>query len=122
MLGPALDQAGEESAATANHALIPKIVVVPEPLSVGVVGAGIALADLMDQGRSDGLGALGISTLISLVGFGPLHVLATRVAVELSMPDPDGERIDDLFGKTVQWGLVQTVLMLAVVVGIRWGI
>lgn len=128
VLGPALDQAGEEAAATVNHALIPKMVVVAEPLSVGVVGSGIGLADLMGYWADPTVwlwGALGISTVMLLVGFGPLHVLTTRMAVELSMPDPDGERIDDLFGKTVQWGLVQTVLMLAVIammVGIRWGI
>lgn len=128
VLGPALDQAGEEAAATVNHALIPKMVVVAEPLSVGVVGSGIGLADLMGYWADPTVwlwGALGISTVMLLVGFGPLHVLTTRMAVELSVPDPDGERIDDLFGKTVQWGLVQTVLMLAVIammVGIRWGI
>ena len=128
VLGPALDQAGEEAAAAVNHALIPKMVVVAEPLSVGVVGSGIALADLMGYWADPTVwlwGALGISTVMLLVGFGPLHVLTTRMAVELSMPDPDGERIDSLFGKTVQWGLVQTVLMLAVIgmmVGIRWGI
>ena len=128
VLGPALDGAADEAAAAVNHQLIPKMVVVAEPLSVGVVGSGIGLAELMGYWASPSVwlwGALGVSALMLLIGFGPIHFLTTRMAVELSTPEPDGERIDELFGKTVQWGLVQTVLMLAVVammVGIRWQI
>jgi hypothetical protein len=67
--------------------------------------------------------ALGIGILMLLIGFGPLHLLTTRMSVELSMPEPDGDRLDDLFGQTMKWGLVQTVLMLAIILmmtGIRW--
>ena len=128
VLGPALDAAADEASAAVNRQLIPKMVVVAEPLSVGVVGSGIGLAELMGYWASPSVwlwGALGVSALMLLIGFGPIHFLTTRMAVELSTPEPDGERIDELFGKTVQWGLVQTVLMLAVVammVGIRWQI
>jgi hypothetical protein len=128
VLGPALDDAGEQAAAAVNHYLIPKMVVVAEPLSVGVVGSGIGLAHLMGYWADPSIwlwGALAISALMLLVGFGPIHFLTTRMAVELSTPEPDGERRDELFGKTVQWGMVQTVLMLAVIatmVGIRWQI
>lgn len=128
VLGPALDDAGEQAAAAVNHYLIPKMVVVAEPLSVGVVGSGIGLAHLMGYWADPSIwlwGALAISALMLLVGFGPIHFLTTRMAVELSTPEPDGERLDELFGKTVQWGMVQTVLMLAVIatmVGIRWQI
>ena len=128
VLGPALDGAADEAAAAVNRQLIPKMVVVAEPLSVGVVGSGIGLAQLMGYWANPSVwlwAALGISILMLLIGFGPIHFLTTRMAVELSTPEPDGERIDELFGKTVQWGLVQTVLMLAVIammVGIRWQI
>lgn len=128
VLGPALDGASDDAAAAVNRQLIPKMVVVAEPLSVGVVGSGIGLAQLMGYWAQPSIwlwGALGISALMLLVGFGPIHFLTTRMAVELSTAEPDGERIDELFGKTVQWGLVQTVLMLAVIammVGIRWQI
>ena len=37
------------------------------------------------------------------------------MALELSLPDSDGDRIDELFGKTVQWGQVQTILMLTII-------
>lgn len=126
VLGPALDGAADEAAAAVNRQLIPKMVVVAEPLSVGVVGSGIGLAQLMGYWADPSLwlwGALGISALMLLVGFGPIHFLTTRMAVELTTSEPDGELIDELFGKTVQWGLVQTILMLAVIammVGIRW--
>jgi hypothetical protein len=47
------------------------------------------------------------------------------MGVELSMPEPDQERLDELFGATIKWGLVQTVLMLLIIgmmTGIRWQI
>jgi len=128
VLGPSLDAASDEAAVAVNHHLVPKMVVVAEPLSVGVIGSGIGLAHLMGYWADPSLwlwAALGIGILMLLVGFGPIHVLTTRMAVELSMPDPDGDRLDELFGKTVQWGLVQTILMLAVILtmtGIRWQI
>ncbi|WP_336037284.1 hypothetical protein [Halobacterium yunchengense] len=128
VLGPSLDAAPDDAAAAVNAHLVPKMVLVAEPLSVGVIGSGIGLAQLMGYWASPSVwlwAALGIGVLLLLVGFGPIHVLTTKLAVELSMPDPDGERIEALFGKTTQWGLVQTVLMLAVILtmtGIRWGL
>ncbi|WP_302080087.1 hypothetical protein [Salinibaculum rarum] len=128
VLGPSLDAAGDEAAAAVNAQVIPKMVVIAEPLSVGVIGSGIALADLMGYWADPSLwlwAALGIGTLMLLIGFGPLHLLTTRMSVELSMPDPDGNRLDELFGKTVQWGMVQTILMLAIILtmtALRWGL
>lgn len=128
VLGPSLDAAPDDAAAAVNTHLVPKMVVVAEPLSVGVIGSGIGLAQLMGYWADPSIwlwGALGIGILMLVIGFGPIHYLTTKLAVELSMPDPDGERIDELFGKTVQWGLLQTILMLAIIVmmtGIRWGI
>lgn len=128
VLGPSLDAAPDEAAAAVNTHIIPKMVLVAEPLSVGVIGSGIGLAQLMGLWAAPSVwlwAALGIGILMLVIGFGPIHFLTAKMAVELSMPDPDGERIEELFGKTVQWGLVQTILMLAVILtmtGIRWGI
>ena len=39
------------------------------------------------------------------------------------MSDPDRDWIEELFGKTIVWSFVQTVLMLAIIAmmtGIRW--
>lgn len=128
VLGPSLDAVPDEAAGMINQQLVPKLAVVGEPLSLGVIGSGIGLAGMMGYWESPSIwlwGALGIGVAMLLVGFGPLHYLTTKMSVELSMPEPDGERIDDLFGKTMQWGLLQTVLMLAIIgmmTGIRWQI
>ncbi|MFB1064863.1 hypothetical protein [Natrinema sp. H-ect4] len=128
VLGPALDEVPDEAAGMINQKLVPKMAVVAEPLSVGVIGSGIALAEMMGYWDSPSLwlwGALGIGVAMLLIGFGPLHYLTTKMGVELSRPEPDGERLDELFGATMKWGLVQTVLMLVIIAmmtGIRWQI
>ena len=119
VLGPSLDATSDEAAAAVNSVLVPKMVVVAEPLSLAVVGSGIGLAHLMGYWANPTIwlwGALGIGSLLLLVGFGPLHLLTTRMAVELNRSEPDAERIEDLFGKALQWGLLQTVFMLAIIV------
>jgi hypothetical protein len=126
VLGPAMDAVDDAAAAAVNAELVPKMVLTAEPLSVGVIGSGILLADLMGLWATQSVwlwAALGIGLLMLAVGFGPIHVLTSKLAVELSRSNPDGERVEELFGKTVQWGLVQTVLMLAVILtmtGLRW--
>lgn len=125
VLGPALDAAPEDAAGAVNHQLIPKIVAVAEPLSVGVIGSGIGLAYMLGYWTDPSVwlwGALVIGVLMLLNGFGPLHLVTTRMVVELDKGEPDGERLDTLFGKAMQWGLLQTVFMLAIIgmmVGLR---
>ncbi|WP_251329410.1 hypothetical protein [Haloplanus pelagicus] len=119
VLGPALDAAPEDAAGSVNHHLIPKIVAVAEPLSVGVIGSGIGLAFMLGYWANPSIwlwGALVIGVLMLINGFGPLHLVTTRMVVELNKEDPDGERLDALFGQAMQWGLLQTVLMLAIIV------
>jgi hypothetical protein len=118
VLGPTLDDVPDEAAGMLNQQLVPKIAVVAEPLSVGVIGSGIGLASMMGLWDSPSVwlwGALAIGVTMLVIGFGPLHYLTTKMSVELSLAEPDGERIDELFGKTMKWGLVQTVLMLAII-------
>jgi hypothetical protein len=125
VLGPSLDAAPDEAAGAVNAALVPKLLVVAEPLSLGVVASGIGLADLFGYWADPTVwlwAALGVSLVMLAVGFGPLHLLTTKLSAELARPDPDGERVESLLGRTMQWGLLQTVLMLAVVgtmVGLR---
>ncbi|MFB6174016.1 MAG: hypothetical protein ABEI39_05175 [Halobacteriales archaeon] len=125
VLGPALDEAPEDAAGAVNRRLVPKLVVVAEPLSVGVIGSGIGLAWLLGYWADPSVwlwGALAVGGLMLLNGFGPLHVVTTRLTVELSSAEPDGERVEALFGKAMQWGLLQTVFMLAILlmmVGLR---
>jgi hypothetical protein len=125
VLGPSLDAAPEEAAGAVNHHLVPKMIAVAEPLSVGVIGSGIGLASVMGYWANPSVwlwGSLGIGVLMLLNGFGPLHIVTTKMAVELDKDSPDGERIDTLFGKAQQWGLLQTVFMLSIIammVGLR---
>ncbi|MFB6200533.1 MAG: hypothetical protein ABEI98_00825 [Halorhabdus sp.] len=128
VLGPALNEVPDETAGVINQQLVPKMAVVAEPLSLGVIGSGIGLAGMMEYWNDPSLwlwGALVIGITMLLIGFGPLHFLTTKMGVELSRSEPDADRIDELFGKTMQWGLIQTVLMLliiAMMTGIRWQI
>lgn len=125
VLGPALDEAPEEAAGAVNHKLVPKMVAVAEPLSVGVIGSGIGLASLLGYWADPSIwlwGALAVGVLMLVNGFGPLHIVTTKMVVELDREDPDGERLDALFGKAMQWGLLQTIFMLVIIammVGLR---
>ncbi|WP_276274169.1 hypothetical protein [Haloarcula litorea] len=119
VLGPSLDAAPDDAAGAVNHQLIPKMIAVAEPLSVGVIGSGIGLASLLGYWTEPTIwlwGSLGIGMLMLINGFGPLHIVTTKMAVELNKDSPDSERIDVLFGKAQQWGLLQTVFMLAIIV------
>lgn len=102
VLGPALAASPEEAAGAVNRNLVPKMVVVAEPLSIGVIGSGIGLDYLFGYWAAPSIwlwGALAIGVLMLLIGFGPLHFVTTRMVVEQSAPEPDGERLGELFGK-----------------------
>ena len=119
VLGPVLDDAPDQAAGAVNEHLVPKMVVVAEPLSLGVVGSGIGLAALLGYWANPTVwlwGALGIGILMLVVGFGPLHFTTTEMAVELSKDEPDGDRVEALFGKALRWGLLQTIFMLTIIV------
>ena len=119
VLGPSLDAAPEEAAGAVNYQLIPKLAVVAEPLSIGVIGSGIGLAHMLEYWATPSIwlwGALVIGILMLLNGFGPLHFATTKMVVELDKDNPDSERLDALFGTALQWGLLQTVFMIAIIV------
>lgn len=119
VVGPSIDAAPDEAAGAVNHQLVPKMIAVAEPLSVGVIGSGIALAEMLGYWANPSIwlwAALGLGVLMLINGFGPLHLVTTKMAVELDKNNPDGERLDTLFGKAMQWGLLQTIFMLAIIV------
>lgn len=119
VLGPALDASPDDAVGVVQRQLVPKIIVVAEPLSVGVVGSGIGLASLLGYWADPSIwlwGALGIGVLMLVNGFGPLHLATTRMAVELSSAEPDGERVGELFEMALRWGLLQTLFMIAILV------
>ncbi len=119
VLGPSLDAAPDEAAGAVNYQLVPKLAVVAEPLSVGVVGSGIGLAAMLGYWTDPSIwlwGALVIGVLMLLNGFGPLHFATTKMVVELDKDDPDTDQLDALFDTALQWGLLQTAFMLAIIV------
>lgn len=119
VLGPALDESPERAAGAVQRHLVPKIIVVAEPLSVGVITSGIGLAWLLGYWSSPSIwlwGALAVGVLMLINGFGPLHFATTKMAVELSKDQPDGDRVEQLFGSALKWGLLQSVFMLAILV------
>jgi len=119
VLGPSLDAAPDEAAGAVNYQLIPKLAVVAEPLSIGVVGSGIGLAHMLGYWADPSIwlwGALVIGVLMLVNGFGPLHFATTKMVVEFDKDEPDSDRLDALFGKALQWGLLQTVFMIAIIV------
>lgn len=94
VLGPSLDAAPDDAAGAVNHRLVPKMVAVAEPLSIGVIGSGIGLASMLGYWASPSVwlwGALGIGLLMLVNGFGPLHIVTTKLVVELDKDDPDGD-------------------------------
>ena len=125
VLGPALDASPDQAVGAVNANLVPKIVVVAEPLSVGVVGSGIGLAWRLGYFAEPTpwlYGALGIAALMLLNGFGPLHRATSKLVVELSLEEPDPGRLEAHFGTALRWGLLQSGFMLAILammVGLR---
>lgn len=119
VMGPALDAAPFAAASAVNEILLPRSVVVAESVTVGVIGSGIGLAHLLGYLANPGIwlwAALAIGAGLLVVGFGPLHHTGTKMIVELSSESPDEERLDALLGRLLQWGLLQTVFMLAIIV------
>lgn len=124
VLGPSLAATDDESAGAVQDQLVPRMVLLAEPLSIGVIGSGIALAHLLGYWANPThwlWGALGIGIVMLAIGFGPLHAITSKMIVENAQPEPDGEKLDALFGSAMKWGLAQSVLMLAII-GMMTGI
>lgn len=92
---------------------------------MGVVGSGIGLVSLLGCLESSTVrlyGTLGNAGLMLLVGFGPLHRISRSLVVELDSERPDPEHLDDVFGREMRWGLLQSGFMLIIMgmmVGLR---
>lgn len=118
VLGPSLGASDPDAATAVQDELVPRMVLVAEPLSIGVIGSGIGLAHRLGYWANPThwlWGALGISIVMLAVGFGPLHSITTKMIVENAQPDPNGATLDSLFASAMKWGLVQTILMLAII-------
>lgn len=119
IMGPALDQASAEDSNAAMEAILPRSMVTAELLTLGVIGSGIGLADLLGYLVNPTIwvwGALGLAAGLILVGLGPLHRNGAKMVVELASESPDQDRLDGYMDRILRWGLVQTVFLLAMIV------
>ena len=128
VLLPGMDESNPEAVGQIVPNLTPKVMVMADGLTVGTIGAGILLAYRLGMWEDPStmlLAALGVSALMFLIAFVPLHVYQADLVVELLSEDPDPERVERLNGKAGSYGFLMTILMLlifAIMTGLRWDV
>lgn len=127
VLGPVMGALSEEANAEFTRRFVPKMTLLMEPVSVGVVGSGIGLAAMMGMWNSPST-ALWIATALAAallaLGFGPLHHFTVGMFDELVAAETDHDRLQQLTARYGMLSLVELLLMIAVVAsmsGLRWG-
>ena len=127
VLGPVMGGLSEEANAEFAEGFVPKMNLLMEPVSLGAIGSGIGLADMMGLwiAPTPALwAALAIATALLVLGFGPLHKFTAGMFDEIAADDTDHDRLASLNKKYGMLSLVELVLMIAIVLtmsGIRWG-
>lgn len=124
-LAPAVGRSGPETAMALIPNLTPRLMVVGESLTLGVIGSGIGLAHRLGYLASPSIwvwGALIIALPILFFAFVPLHHYQIEMLLELDSPDPDGERVGRLNDTAMTWLMGMTgllLLMLVMMAGMR---
>lgn len=124
-LAPAVGRSGPETAMALIPNLSPRLMVVGESLTLGVIGSGIGLAHLLGYLANPTIwvwGALVVAVPILFVAFVPLHHYQIEMLVELDSPDPDGDRVGRLNATAMRWLMGMTgllLVMLLMMAGIR---
>ena len=127
VLGPVMGSLSEEANVEFAEGFVPKMNLLMEPVSVGVIGSGIGLASMMGLWASPTpslWAALGLAIALLVLGFGPLHTFTAGMFDEIAADEPDHERLASLNKKYGMLSLVELVLMIAIVAtmaGLRWG-
>lgn len=127
VLGPVMGSLSQEANAEFAEGFVPKMNLLMEPVSLGVVGSGIGLAAMMglwDSPTPSLWAALALAAALLVLGFGPLHKFTAGMFDEIAADDTDHERLADLNKKYGKLSLVELVLMVAIVgtmSGLRWG-
>lgn len=128
VLGPVMGSLSEGANVEFAKGFVPRMNLLMEPISVGVVGSGIGLAAMMGLWASPSptlWAALAIAVALLVLGFGPLHSFTAGMFDEIAAEDTDHERLAELNKKYGMLSLVELVLMIAIVgtmVGLRWGV
>ncbi len=127
VLGPVMGSLSEEANVEFAEGFVPKMNLLMEPVSVGVVGSGIGLASMMGLWASPTpslWAALGLAIALLVLGFGPLHMFTAGMFDEIAADDTDHERLASLNKKYGMLSMVELLLMIAIVAtmsGLRWG-
>ncbi|GGL68385.1 hypothetical protein [Halocalculus aciditolerans] len=127
VLGPVMGGLSEEANAEFAGGFVPKMNLLMEPVSVGVIASGIGLASMMGLWAAPSLSlwaALVLAIALLVLGFGPLHTFTAGMFDEIAADDTDHERLASLNKKYGMLSLVELVLMIAVLgtmSGLRWG-
>ncbi|WP_353633497.1 hypothetical protein ABSL23_09155 [Halobacterium sp. NMX12-1] len=127
VLGPVMGSLSEEANAEFAAGFVPRMNLLMEPVSVGVVGSGIGLASMMGLWASPTpslWAALALAAALLALGFGPLHTFTAGMFDEIAADDTDHERLAALNKKYGMLSLVELALMVAILgtmAGLRWG-
>lgn len=127
VLGPVMGSLSEEANVEFAEGFVPRMNLLMEPISVGVVASGIGLADMLGLWASPSpslWAALGLAGALLVLGFGPLHKFTAGMFDEIAAAETDHDRLAELNKKYGMLSLVELLLMIAVVAtmsGLRWG-
>lgn len=127
VLGPVMGGLSEDANAEFAAGFVPRMNLLMEPVSLGVVGSGVGLAAIMGLWASPTpslWAALALAVALLALGFGPLHRFTAGMFDEIAADDTDHERLAELNKKYGVLSLVELALMVAIVgtmSGLRWG-
>ncbi|MFC5134371.1 MULTISPECIES: hypothetical protein [Haloferacaceae] len=127
VLGPVMGSLSEEANVEFAEGFVPKMNLLMEPVSVGVVGSGVGLSAMMGLLASPSpslWAALVLAVALLVLGFGPLHAFTSGMFDEIAAEETDHDRLASLNAKYGMLSMVELVLMVAIVAtmsGIRWG-
>lgn len=127
VLGPVMGSLSGDASVEFAEGFVPKMNLLMEPVSVGVIGSGIGLASMMGLLESPTPSlwvALVLAVALLVIGFGPLHKFTAGMFDEVAAEETDHERLATLNKKYGMLSLVELLLMVAIVAtmsGIRWG-
>lgn len=127
VLGPVMGSLSKEANADFAGTFVPKMTLLMEPVSLGTVGSGIALAGMLGLFDNPTLGlwiALVLAAALLILGFGPLHTFTVEMFDELAAADTDYDRLASLNKTYGLLSMIELVLMVAIVAtmsGLHWG-
>jgi len=127
VLGPVMGSLSKEANVEFAEGFVPRMNLLMEPVSLGVIASGIGLAEMMGLWANPThslWAALGLAAALLVLGFGPLHMFTAGMFDEIAAEDTDHERLAALNKKYGMLSMVELVLMIAIVgtmSGLRWG-